>query len=42
MQSVILEGDALEIIAALGGNDDGAGKCNFIVEARRLLMGFMS
>lgn len=43
LQSVILEGDDLKIIVELGKNDDGAGKySNFIVEGRRLLMGFMS
>jgi hypothetical protein len=43
LQSVILEGDALEIITALGRLEDEAGKYgNLIMDARRLFRAFWS
>lgn len=43
LQSLILEGDALEIVMALGSDDKGVGYYgNLIVETRGILMGFLS
>lgn len=43
LQTVILEGHALEVVAALGRDDEGAGKYgNLDGEARRILNGSRS
>lgn len=42
-QSIILEGDAKEVVIALGRDDNGLGKYgSLIVDAREILAGFQS